>query len=114
MKLWDVIYLEMAGTGSTRAIMKRKKREPFHFTNSSWEQKSGTASQTYRWEEVAAESPHLYLKQVGEHDESLLPDHSFIVPQTGRDVGDVVVHDVGVANTQITHYHHHVVAHGNF
>lgn len=30
-----VIYLAMTGTGSTSATMKRKKREPFHFTNSS-------------------------------------------------------------------------------
>lgn len=59
----------------------------------------------------AQQDPH--LQQVGQHDERLLPDHRLLVPQTGGDVGDVVVHGVGVPNTQITHYHHHVVAHGD-
>lgn len=55
-----------------------------------------------------------HLEEVGQHDESLLPDDSFIVSQTRRDVGDVMIHDVGVSNTQITHNHNHVVTHSNF
>lgn len=106
-----VIYLAMAGTGSTRATIKRKKKDPFHFTNSSWEQRVRMEGQTHSWKAVAVVVAHTYLEQVGQHDESLLPDDGFIVSQTGRDVGDVVIHDVGVANTQVAHNHHNVVAH---
>lgn len=53
------------------------------------------------------------LEQVGQHDECLLPDDGYIVPQTGRDVWDVVIHDVGVSDAQVAHDHHDVVAHGD-
>lgn len=52
-----------------------------------------------------------HLQQAGEHDERLLPDHRLVVPQAGRQVGDVVVHQVGVAHAQVTHHHGHVAAH---
>lgn len=52
-----------------------------------------------------------HLKQVAEHDERLLPDDGLVVSQTGGDVGDVVVHNVGVANAKVAHHHHHIVAH---
>lgn len=51
-----------------------------------------------------------HLQQVGQHDESLLSDDSFFVSQTSRDVGNVVIHHVGISHTQITHYHNHVAA----
>lgn len=54
-----------------------------------------------------------HLEEVGQHDESLLPDDSFIVSQTRRDVGNVVIHDVSVSNTQVAHNHNHVVTHSN-
>lgn len=57
-------------------------------------------------------SPH--LEQIGQHDERLLSDDSFIISQTGWDVGNVEIHNVGVSNTQVAHDHHHVIAHSNF
>lgn len=57
-------------------------------------------------------SPH--LEQIGQHDERLLSDDSFIISQTGWDVGDVEIHNVGVPNTQVAHDHHHIIAHSNF
>lgn len=41
-------------------------------------------------------------------------DDRFTVLQTSGDVGDVVVHPVGVSNAQVTHDHNQVVTHGNF
>lgn len=57
-------------------------------------------------------SPH--LEQIGQHDEGLLSDDSFIISQTCWDVGDVEIHNVGVSNTQVTHDHHHIIAYSNF
>lgn len=54
-----------------------------------------------------------HLEKVGQHDEGLLPDDCLTVPQTCRDVGDVVIHYVGVSDAQVAHDHHHVVAHGD-
>lgn len=55
--------------------------------------------------------PH--LEEVGQHDEGVLPDDGVAVPQAGGDVWDVQIHDVGVADAEVTHDHHHVVAHGD-
>lgn len=63
---------------------------------------------------VSSEQPVvLHLQQVGKHDECLLPDGSVVVSQTGWDVGDIMIYCIGVSNTQVTHDHHHIVAHSN-
>lgn len=63
-------------------------------------------------EQSEQNSPH--LEQIGQHDEGLLSDDCFVISQTGWDVGDVEIHNVGVSDTQITHDHHHIIAHRNF
>lgn len=57
-------------------------------------------------------NPH--LEQIGQHDEGLLSDDGLVISQTGRDVGDVEIHNVGVPDAQVAHDHHHVISHSNF